>query len=61
MTYQWHACTDPHVDHPPEEEETAYGYTFSEWLHAAGRDDSASEHDLRAAWRAGENHQDYVA
>lgn len=33
----------------------AYGYTFSDWLRAAGRDDSASEYDLRAAWRAGED------
>lgn len=33
--------------------------TFAEWLAAAGRVDSASEYDLRAAWRAGESPSDY--
>ncbi len=34
-------------------------YTFGEWLAAVGRSDSASEYDLRAAWRAGEDPDDY--
>ena len=38
----------------------AYGYTFPEWLAEAGRRDSASEYDLRAAWRAGEPPSDYA-
>lgn len=38
----------------------AYGYTFPEWLAAAGRQDSASEHDLPAAWRAGEDPANYA-
>lgn len=37
-----------------------YGYTFEEWLHAAGRRDSASEYDLRAAWDAGEDPSVYA-
>jgi hypothetical protein len=40
-------------------EDRAYGYTFAEWLRAAGRSDSASEYDLRAAWRAGEKPAEY--
>jgi hypothetical protein len=35
-------------------------YTFGEWLSAAGRDDSASDYDLRAAWRAGEDPGEYT-
>lgn len=42
-----------------QQEDTAYGYTFEEWLRAAGRRDSASEFDLRAAWRAGEDPKEY--
>ena len=42
-----------------EAEPTAYGMTFAAWLAAAGRSDSASEYDLRAAWRAGEAPTDY--
>lgn len=38
----------------------AYGYTFSSWLRAAGRQDSASEYDLRAAWRSGEDPSEYM-
>lgn len=38
----------------------AHGYSFTEWLAAAGRSDSASEYDLRAAWRAGERPEDYA-
>lgn len=34
-------------------------YTFAEWLAAAGRSDSTSEYDLRAAWRAGEDPAEY--
>ena len=41
-------------------EETAHGYTLAEWLEAAGREDTASEYDLRAAWRAGEDPADYA-
>lgn len=33
--------------------------TFSEWLAAAGREDTTSQYDLRAAWRAGENPTEY--
>jgi hypothetical protein len=40
-------------------EERCYGYTFGEWLRAAGRLDSASTYDLRAAWRAGEDPKEY--
>lgn len=43
----------------PLSEDTAHGYTFAEWLAAAGRSDSASEYDLRAAWRAGETPEEY--
>jgi len=41
------------------EKEEAYGLTFAAWLRAAGRSDSASEYDLRAAWRAGESPTEY--
>ena len=41
-------------------EETAHGYTLAEWLEAAGRYDTTSEYDLRAAWRAGEDPADYA-
>lgn len=41
-------------------DESAHGYTFAEWLAAAGRSDSASEYDLRAAWRAGEDPSEYA-
>lgn len=40
-------------------EPVAFDLTFSEWLVAANRSDSASEYDLRAAWRAGEDPGDY--
>jgi hypothetical protein len=40
-------------------EDRAYGYTFAEWLRAAGRTSSASDYDLRAAWRAGEKPENY--
>lgn len=36
-----------------------HGITFGDWLEAAGRSDSASDHDLRAAWSAGEDPEDY--
>lgn len=39
--------------------QNAYGLTFQRWLAAAGRSDSASEYDLRAAWRAGEDPAEY--
>lgn len=42
------------------DDDVAYGLTFSEWLAAARRTDSASEYDLRAAWRAGEDPSIYV-
>ena len=45
----------------PQSESEAYGLTFSKWLAAAGRTDSASEYDLRAAWRAGEDPAEYRA
>lgn len=38
----------------------AHGYTFAEWLTDAGRTDSTSEYDLRAAWQAGEDPADYM-
>jgi hypothetical protein len=41
------------------QEPTSCGYTFAEWLRCAGRQDSASYCDLRAAWRAGELPDDY--
>lgn len=41
-------------------DEEAHGVTFAAWLAAAGRADSASEYDLRAAWRAGENPEEYT-
>jgi hypothetical protein len=41
------------------EQDTAYGRTFAQWLRAAERRDSASEYDLRAAWRAGEEPSEY--
>jgi hypothetical protein len=41
-------------------DDIAYGYTFAQWLAAAGRSDSASEYDLRAAWRAGEDPAEYT-
>lgn len=41
-------------------EATCYGLTFGEWLDIAGRLDSASEYDLRAAWTAGEDPSDYA-
>jgi hypothetical protein len=34
-------------------------YTFGEWLAEAGRRDSASQYDMRAAWRAGEDPAEY--
>jgi hypothetical protein len=37
-----------------------HGYTFAAWLTAAGRQDSASEYDLRAAWDAGEDPSEYA-
>jgi hypothetical protein len=43
----------------PAGEDTAHGLTFGSWLTAAGRSDSASEYDLRAAWSAGESPEDY--
>ena len=49
------------TDGPPVIDETPvkHGYTFEQWLHAAGRRDSASEYDLRAAWDAGEDPEEY--
>lgn len=47
------------ADREPSEDE-AHGYTFAGWLAAAGRSDSASERDLRAAWRAGEDPAEYA-
>lgn len=41
-------------------EEEAHGYTFAAWLDAANRADGASQYDLRAAWRAGENPEEYT-
>ncbi len=40
-------------------EEEAHGRTFGAWLAATGRSDSASDYDLRAAWRAGEDPEEY--
>ena len=45
--------------HRPITAHEAHGLTFSEWLRTAGRSDSASEYDLRAAWRAGEDPSEY--
>lgn len=42
-------------------QDTAHGLTFAEWLAQAGRSDTCSEYDLRAAWRAGENPDEYRA
>lgn len=46
---------------PTREElpDVAHGYTFDAWLAAAGREDTTSEYDLRAAWRAGEDPTEY--
>ncbi len=41
------------------QDDKAHGMTFAVWLTAAGRSDSASEYDLRAAWRAGEDPAEY--
>jgi len=41
-------------------DESVHGYSFAEWLAAAGRSDSTSEYDLRAAWRAGEDPSEYA-
>lgn len=40
-------------------EDTVQGRTFADWLRDADREDSTSEHDLRAAWRAGESPDAY--
>lgn len=48
------------VDMRDADKDSAYGYTFSAWLAAAGRSDSASDYDLRAAWRAGEEPGEYA-
>jgi hypothetical protein len=57
----WCAATTPTRRRVNEGgDETAHGYTFAEWLTAAGRSDSASEYDLRAAWRAGEDPSEYA-
>lgn len=40
-------------------EDVAHGLTFAAWLDVAGRTDSASDYDLRAAWRAGESPSEY--
>jgi len=45
---------------PAVYEDSAHGMTFAEWLASAGRSDSASEYDLRAAWRAGEDPSEYA-
>lgn len=42
-----------------EHDEACHGHTFTSWLRAAGRVDSTSEYDLRAAWRAGEDPEEY--
>jgi hypothetical protein len=42
-----------------ETDTVKHGYTFAAWLEASGRDDSASDYDLRAAWAAGEDPSDY--
>jgi hypothetical protein len=42
------------------DDEEAFGVTFADWLDAAGREDSTSEYDLRAAWRAGEDPAEYT-
>jgi len=49
-----HACETTPTD------DIAHGLTFAAWLAAAGRTDSASEYDLRAAWRAGEDPAEYA-
>lgn len=46
-------------DDVQEAEAAPHGLTFAAWLTAAGRSDSASEYDLRAAWRAGESPEEY--
>lgn len=53
-------CARVIADAAAQDDEVAHGYTFSGWLEAAGRSDSASEYDLRAAWRAGESPEDYA-
>lgn len=45
--------------HLTDREDTAHGVTLAEWMQAAGRTTTASMYDLRAAWRAGENPEDY--
>lgn len=50
----------PGADCELDADETAFGFAFREWLAAAGRTDSASEYDLRAAWRAGEDPAEYL-
>lgn len=43
-----------------ETDDVVHGLTFTAWLAKAGRTDSASEYDIRAAWRAGEDPAEYV-
>jgi hypothetical protein len=49
----------PPWTHRSDESPVKHGYTFARWLEAAGRQDSASEYDLRAAWDAGEDPAEY--
>lgn len=48
-----------HFDEALGERDAAYGMTFTEWLEATGRSDSASRYSLREAWRAGEDPELY--
>lgn len=53
----WDAAADAAEE---AEEPEVEGFTFEGWLRAASRKDSASCYDLRAAWRAGENPEEYT-
>lgn len=55
------ALTVPARDSDEIESADGESYTFGAWLAAAGRSDSASEYDLRAAWAAGEDPAEYAA
>jgi hypothetical protein len=48
-----------YTGHKSVSEVNGEGLTLDEWLGAAGREDTASQYDLRAAWRAGEDPSEY--
>jgi hypothetical protein len=59
MTTTTFALLTPDLTSEDGEAHVERAITFAEWLAAAGRADSASEYDLRAAWRAGEDPEEY--